>query len=229
MEKEEGNESTDPNPVDVFCEICADSKEQREMFRISNGCSHTFCSDCISKHILEKVCENATVIKCPGLECVGVLEIEDCRGIVSEDLAIRWERARCEAMFLDSQKLYCPFKDCSEMLIKDWDNGEKDMDVKVRECECPCCHRLFCADCEVPWHAGVTCEDYQALDEDERGREDLMVRELALENKWGRCPRCKYYVERTQGCPHITCRCQFQFCYGCGATWDDKHGGCTRD
>ncbi|KAH9667635.1 RING-type domain-containing protein [Citrus sinensis] len=66
--------------------------------------------------------------------------------------------------------------------------------------------RLFCAQCYVPWHPGVNCEEYQRLNVDERGREDLMVRELAKEKKWSRCPHCKYYVERTEGCPHMTCR-----------------------
>ncbi|KAI4371113.1 hypothetical protein MLD38_019382 [Melastoma candidum] len=224
-----GAESIVSDPVGVVCEICAHSRDEAEMFSVGSGCSHSFCRDCISNHVSTKVSDNVTVIKCPGLECAGVFEIEYCRGVVPEDLAIRWERVRCEAMFLESQKLYCPFKDCSAMLIKDWDYGENDGDCKVRECECPYCHRLFCAACEVPWHAGVTCEEYLALGEDERGREDLLVWELALANKWGRCPRCKYYVERTQGCPHITCRCQFEFCYGCGAAWDDKHGGCARD
>lgn len=83
---------------------------------------------------------------------------------------------------------------------------ENDGETVISESECPFCHRLFCAQCYVPWHPGVNCEEYQRLNVDERGREDLMVRELAKEKKWSRCPHCKYYVERTEGCPHMTCR-----------------------
>ncbi|KAM7280166.1 hypothetical protein ACFE04_007300 [Oxalis oulophora] len=27
----------------------------------------------------------------------------------------------------------------------------------IKESECPYCRRLFCAQCKVPWHAGVQC------------------------------------------------------------------------
>ncbi|CAI0466151.1 unnamed protein product [Linum tenue] len=33
-----------------------------------------------------------------------------------------------------------------------------------------------------------------------------MVMDMAKSNEWGRCPQCKFYVERTEGCPHIICR-----------------------
>ncbi|PNX78649.1 putative E3 ubiquitin-protein ligase RNF217-like protein, partial [Trifolium pratense] len=52
----------------------------------------------------------------------------------------------------------------------------------------------------------IGCEEYQKLNVDERGREDLLVRELANQKKWKRCPRCRFYVEKNEGCLHITCR-----------------------
>ncbi|KAI3985260.1 hypothetical protein MKX01_039505 [Papaver californicum] len=57
-----------------------------------------------------------------------------------------------------------------------------------------------------------------------KGRdEDMLLIQLAEKNKWRKCPGCKYYVERTRGCMHITCRCGSEFCYGCGANWSDTH------
>ncbi|RHN82084.1 putative E3 ubiquitin ligase RBR family [Medicago truncatula] len=44
---------------------------------------------------------------------------------------------------------------------------------------------------------------------DERGREDLLVRELANKKKWKRCPRCRFYVEKNDGCLHISRAGQF--------------------
>ncbi|RVW49088.1 putative E3 ubiquitin-protein ligase RNF217 [Vitis vinifera] len=120
-----------------------------------------------------------------ALNCEGVLEVDDCRGIVAREVMEKWE-----------------------------------------ESECPVCRRLFCAACYVPWHSGVGCEEYQMMNEDEKGREDLMLRELAQEKKWRRCPQCKFYVEKIEGCLHITCRCTYQFCYACGAQWTQHHGGC---
>ena len=44
------------------------------------------------------------------------------------------------------------------------------------------------------------------------------------------CPRCKFFISRTQGCDHITCQCGHNFCYKCGMTstkstccWPRKH------
>lgn len=33
------------------------------------------------------------------------------------------------------------------------------------------------------------------------------------------CPNCKSPVERRGGCKHMTCRCGYDFCYGCLASW----------
>ena len=37
-------------------------------------------------------------------------------------------------------------------------------------------------------------------------REDVMLMKLAMDKKWARCPRCRFVVERTQGCRFIKCR-----------------------
>ncbi|XP_048333786.2 E3 ubiquitin-protein ligase RSL1 [Ziziphus jujuba] len=212
-----------------FCEICTEKKPTEEMFNNNNSCVYSFCSDCIIKHITIKVQHNNFInnneVSCPGVDCVDhVLELEACSSFLPKEVIEKWNEALCEYSILGSNKFYCPFKDCSATLIDDGDEGEV-----IRQSECPICHRLFCARCYVPWHSGVDCEEFQRMNEDERGREDLMVKELAEEKKWKRCPRCKYYVEKTEGCLHITCRCSFQFCYGCGLEWNQTHASCKRN
>ncbi|KAF5729656.1 zinc finger family protein [Tripterygium wilfordii] len=204
-----------------FCKICIERKESDDMFTI-DGCDHSFCSDCVGKHVQVKIQETLSVV-CPGLGCRNVLQLEACRPVISKDVIDLWEMTLCEDLISETQKFYCPFKDCSAMMLIENEEGEV-----IRESECPFCHRLFCAQCSAGWHPGVECEEYQRLNEDERGREDLMVRELANENKWSRCPKCRFYVERTEGCPHITCRCNYQFCYGCEEEWSQSHAGCHK-
>ncbi|KAI3842762.1 hypothetical protein MKW98_015429 [Papaver atlanticum] len=36
--------------------------------------------------------------------------------------------------------------------------------------------------------------------------EETLLIQLAEKNKWRKCPGCKYYVEKTRGYMHITCR-----------------------
>ncbi|XP_058078494.1 E3 ubiquitin-protein ligase RSL1-like [Magnolia sinica] len=198
-----------------FCDICAELKSPLEMF-VNKNCSHVFCNDCISKHVGVKIQESIAMVICPGLKCKGVLEPHLCRSIIPTQVFERWEAALSESLVLGSQKFYCPFKDCSVLLIDDGD------DV-VTQSECPNCRRLFCAQCKVAWHSGIGCEEYKRLNEDEKGRDDLLVMELAKSKKWKRCSRCKFYVEKTEGCVHMTCRCGFQFCYRCGSTWLSTH------
>ncbi|KAJ9189833.1 hypothetical protein P3X46_001085 [Hevea brasiliensis] len=205
-----------------FSQICAEMKHSDQMFE-TERCVHSYCSDCISKHVAAKIHDSVTIITCPGLNCKAVLELDTCRAKLSKGVIDRWEESLCEELISASQRFYCPFKDCSAMLVAD-NEGEA-----IREAECPFCHRLFCARCYVPWHSGVECEVFQSLNEDERGREDLMFIEIAKDKKWSRCPHCKFYVERTDGCPHMICRCKFEFCYGCGSEWTQSHGGCQRN
>jgi E3 ubiquitin-protein ligase RNF144 len=182
------------------CDICVERKDGHQMF-INEACLHSFCSDCIGKHVATKIQDGITIVSCPGLECQGVLGVNTCRPMLPKDVMERWDEELCIALFASEMVFYCPFKDCSAMLVDD--NGGGDV---VRESECPFCHRLFCAQCQVPWHPGVECQEFQILNESERGREDLMLRELAHRKKWKRCPNCKYFVERTAGCLHMTCR-----------------------
>ncbi|OAY52620.1 probable E3 ubiquitin-protein ligase RNF217 [Manihot esculenta] len=206
-----------------FCEICTETKESNQMFT-TDRCAHSYCSDCISKHVAAKIEDSITKVTCPGLNCETVLELETCRVKLSKEVIGVWEEALCKELINASQRFYCPFRDCSAMLVAD-NEGET-----INVAECPFCHRLFCARCYVPWHSGVECEVYQKLNEDERGRDDLMVMVIAKEKKWSRCPNCKFFVERTEGCPRIACRCGFQFCYGCESPWTsyETHGQCER-
>ncbi|XP_047309969.1 E3 ubiquitin-protein ligase RSL1-like [Impatiens glandulifera] len=198
-----------------ICEICAEKKEMIQL----NTCSHSFCSDCITHHITTKLNENAKLISCLGYNCAGTLDLDSIRPWISSELAVSWEEMLCKSMIPESEMYYCPFSDCSVMMVDD-SNGKET----ITQAECPLCHRLFCVQCRVPFHVGIECDEFLKLDKDERGLGDLMVRELAAKNKWRRCPNCRFYVEKKEGCLHITCRCGFQFCYACGANWSTNHG-----
>ncbi|KAF3339290.1 E3 ubiquitin-protein ligase RNF14 [Carex littledalei] len=53
--------------------------------------------------------------------------------------------------------------------------------------------------------AKAVCES-MLLGEGKRAEEDLLMMQLAKEKNWMRCASCKYFVEKTDGCLHITCR-----------------------
>ncbi|KAI8550166.1 hypothetical protein RHMOL_Rhmol06G0083900 [Rhododendron molle] len=208
------------DPSQSFCGICLEEKQNWRMFR-SENCSHSFCYDCTSKHIEARVQDNITVICCPEMGCKAELGFEACRDILSNDVIVRWDECLCMSLIPESHKVYCPFKDCSAMLVN-------DTGTTIGETECPSCQRLICAKCRVPWHTEFTCQEFEWLGVEGEGREDVFVEELAKKKSWRKCPNCNMYVEKTEGCLHITCRCGYEFCYMCGSKWDKSHMGCRR-
>ncbi|XP_057535397.1 E3 ubiquitin-protein ligase RSL1-like [Amaranthus tricolor] len=182
----------------IFCGICMEHKSYSEIFMGLSKCTHTFCIDCVLKYMASKINENIGSVKCPDPKCKQVFEPEKCSSILPKEIFERWENALFEAMIPGYQKFYCPYKDCSALMV---DDGG----IEVRSSECPSCKRLFCARCQVRWHEGITCEEFDALGTDERDKDDVMVFKMAKDNKWRRCPNCRIHIEKTQGCQHMSC------------------------
>ncbi|XP_062198573.1 E3 ubiquitin-protein ligase RSL1-like isoform X2 [Phragmites australis] len=207
-----GPSSSSVTPIgdEFYCPICMESMPGASKFSISS-CGHAFCWSCIVQYIATKIGEKIVHVNCPGLSCEdGFIELEDCRDIIPLELFNKWDFTLCESV-LGATRFYCPFSDCSAALFVEEGEGG------IAEAECPHCHRLFCARCMVPWHDGVGCEEFQELGEDERGREDVMVKRLAGEKRWQRCPQCRMYVEKSEGCMFMKCRCGYCFCYACAS------------
>ncbi|CAK9157925.1 unnamed protein product [Ilex paraguariensis] len=205
-------------PSQSFCEICLENKESWQMFE-NNRCSHSFCYDCTSKHIVAKIQENVKMVLCPGVNCNATLDFNACRWMIPREVLVCWDETLCNSLILESQKLYCPFRDCSAMLVNDCADC-------INKIKCPICQRSFCALCCVPWHSDFTCKEYQKLNAKKTGKEEVMVKSLAKKKMWQKCPRCKMYVEKAEGCWHITCRCSYEFCYRCGSKWSGSHSKC---
>ncbi|MCD7460634.1 hypothetical protein HAX54_044000 [Datura stramonium] len=190
----------------TFCVICTGSKPANEMI-VTTNCSHSFCCNCISKYVTTKIVEeNDSVIKCPGAACKAVIKPKFWREIVPKEVLDKWDNAMSESLFSGSQKLYCPYKDCSAMLVV---GGSET----VIDTECPNCNRLFCGQCNVSWHEGLECKEFQRLGRDDKGKDDVVLMGIAKNKKWRRCHRCKCYVEKLDGSLQLTCRCGHDFCY----------------
>ncbi|KQJ98529.1 hypothetical protein BRADI_3g37440v3 [Brachypodium distachyon] len=153
------------------CSICMEPMAPTESHRGGSGCAHAFCGACLSGHVRAKVDAGAgAAVRCPDASCAGALDPELCHGTLPADLFVRWCAALCESMFLGARRTYYLFRDCSEMMVADdEDEGSEDC---VTQTECQVCRRLFCARCGVPWHAGVSCGEFQRLDVGERAQAD---------------------------------------------------------
>ncbi|CAN8284407.1 unnamed protein product [Cochlearia groenlandica] len=203
------------------CEICVETKQVNESFKIK-GCNHIYCRSCVSKYIAAKLQDNVLSVRCPVSACSGQLEPEQCRFILPKEVFDRWGDALCEALVMRSRRFYCPYKDCSALVFIDESRDQK----KMKESECPHCNRMVCVSCETKWHGEITCEEFMKLAENERERDDILLKKMAESHKWRRCPSCKFYIEKSQGCLYMKCRCGLGFCYNCGTPSKDNSHYC---
>ncbi|XP_010489826.1 PREDICTED: probable E3 ubiquitin-protein ligase RNF217 [Camelina sativa] len=228
--KQEPEIKIEEDPVEpssrMFCMICMDQKPSSDIFRGTTNCAHSYCTDCTVRYVATKIKDNAARIKCPDVECTSLIEPYACRDLIPKDVFDRWEKILCESLISSWDKFYCPFKDCSAMMVNDGGG-----DANVTQTECPSCHRLFCVKCKVTWHAGIGCEEFQKYGNTKKkssDEEDALLVQMAKNKQWRRCPKCKYYVDKVYGCLHINCRCGFDFCYGCGSAWVSSHASHIR-
>ncbi|XP_039687952.1 probable E3 ubiquitin-protein ligase RNF144A [Medicago truncatula] len=182
----------------ICCGICFDSVTNSNMF--STGlCNHPFCTKCISKYVKIEIKEKVVKIKCPDPECSVELKPEHLQCILPKKIIVDWESANCEASIALKEKFYCPYKNCSLLLVND------EAGRAITSCECPYCHRLFCAQCKVPWHGNMNCQEFEKSEIGQGLKQsDRKFLELAKREKWKRCPKCSMHVQRTTGCVAVT-------------------------
>jgi len=79
------------------------------------------------------------------------------------------------------------------------------------------CDRATCFNHRVIWHTDMTCDEYDLI-ESQSTETDANSKWLELFAK--RCPNCQWYIQKNEGCDHMTCRyCQHEFCWQCFADY----------
>ncbi|OMO75977.1 Zinc finger, C6HC-type [Corchorus olitorius] len=144
------------------CQICFESKLLSDSFEVK-GCSHFYCIECIINYVSSKLDDNVTLIPCPEANCEGRLDPDFCHEILPSSLFERWGDALCESAVASHEKFYCPYEDCSALLIKDDDDDRLLNNNEGQHTNFPCivCKRNLCVQCKVPWHSGMDCREFQ--------------------------------------------------------------------
>lgn len=70
----------------------------------------------------------------------------------------------------------------------------------------------------------MTCAEYRINNSFDKNDEKFI--NFVKGAKFKQCPKCKYWVERNEGCPTMKCKCGQEFCYSCGGT-GCPHGSCS--
>ena len=193
------------------CSVCLSLKSESEYRApLSENCQHshrTVCYDCVYYNIVMLLGSSiSNPMMCPELICAARLNPEDVRQILTyhENMALlnKYDtyltNALLEAM---PEFIWCAYGCGSGQLHPNFSP----------QVDCIVCNRSTCFFHHVPWHEGLTCEEYDIL-----GSSDEAVTLKYLKTFAKQCPKCKVNIEKNQGCDHMTCaRCWTEFCWDC--------------
>ncbi|KAM0158942.1 hypothetical protein ACHAQE_000712 [Botrytis cinerea] len=184
------------------CVSCMEVGEKVKMCVLS--CKHAYCGECIAG-AFQSALSSKTRFKC-------------CKVNVVTNLASRW----LDATFISSYKMmileqttkdprYCSSKECAKFI--------PPANIHGTIAICQACKHRTCAPCGNEEHPGVCKED----------KEGLAVQALAEKEGWRNCPRCKFVIEKNEGCLHMTCKCLFEWCWECKREWNECKSTCKRE
>ena len=196
----------------VECQVCLEESPIRPL----SCCSSPVCSSCISSHLSSHINEAQIRIICPS--CPHIFTREEILALLASDdqnndTAERYKRFYADINHEPHIKTCpncCALKEIDKHLVE----GVRWRKTIPRHVTCDECQFHWCFYCHAPWHEKMTCKDYR------EGEKLLRAWAAQTDNNQQnaqQCPRCKVFISRNGGCPHMVCsKCHCDFCYNCG-------------
>lgn len=212
------------------CVICVDKKALRAFpGKITAQCTHMrdVCRACVGKTINLEVNGkgNSTRVICPHAGCSAVLAYEDVRRESSKAVFEHFDQMLFRKALQEEPTFrWCAHAGCG--------SGQMVEDLSLRDAgwnrflTCHSCSRRTCAHHRCEWHAGRTCQQYEA---DARRSDEVALLQYFQREGVKRCPKCGHAIEKNGGCDHMTCRreaggCGAEFCIRCLAEYNGSRG-----
>ena len=199
---------------DKECALCFEKIENSEEVQLK--CGHYFCKDCWIDYLKEKITNaNVSKILCMQHGCGTVIDTKFIKNILKDNKEFidKYDKFyQRKKMLEQSDKVkFCPFPDCE---------GFAEKKGKNKYVKCNFGHE-FCFDCGNAPHGKKKCSDMMDK-EFEEWRSHRIVK---------RCPCCRMWTEKNEGCNHMTCvECKFQWCWLCQKPYNYNHfyeGSCN--
>jgi hypothetical protein len=200
--------------TEIECGICGEVIISP--IKVQLKCKHYFCKDCWIDYLTEKITNaNVSKIFCMQHGCDQILETKFIKNILegNKDLIDKYDKFyQRKKMLEQSDKIkLCPIPDCE---------GYAEKKGKSKYVKCNFGHE-FCFECGSAPHGKKKCEDMMDK-EFEEWRSHKIVK---------RCPCCRMWTEKNEGCNHMTCvECKFQWCWLCQKPYSSNHfyeGSCN--
>ena len=178
------------------CPICTESMYLP--WKAENCQTHTFCRSCAVDYVNSKV-EDGHNIHCPYHNCPEILTTKEIKQLVGIEITEQWEKKRLER---NPMYHHCPKINCSGFIL-----GV----VHMQQAFCPVCELCLCSHCGKQWHSDSTCVEVSRME---------MQNSKAVKA----CPGCERFIEKNQGCDHMTCQmCVHEWCWQCLQPYTTTH------
>lgn len=200
------------------CAVCLHIKTLNQYAgRYSDNCQHvrrTICNECVYKHTKFTLANiHNTDVTCPEPDCSEKLTYAGIHQIleIGQDKTL-FEQYDLEmtVKFLKqmSEFIVCAHPGCNSGQL--YDSGP----CLSREVTCIKCQRKTCSFHGIPWHTGLTCDEYDRI------RRDETPSKKWIQKNTKQCPQCFRNIEKNGGCDHMVCRsCGHEFCWKCFANY----------
>lgn len=200
--------NNETNQMNENCLICYEKLSDNEIKNNFLGCFHGFCDDCLYNYFKEKINSNIVDgIKCPETNCKTIINNNFIEGKITKDISLleKYKKQRkLNQLLHDPNVKLCPYPDCKSYAIK------KDNNLVS------CIHNghQFCFNCLKHWHNAGRC----AI------KIDNYYKKWKNGKNIKRCPKCKYLIEKNEGCNHMTCsNCKYEWCWICKGKYNPHH------
>ena len=204
------------------CIFCIEDFIQNPIINPLLECGKFIHGECFINYIDKELNNNHFPIRCPfctenNRHEINYKIVMDCLLINNQDnLAIKLENISLNYLAQNNpdEISFCPTAGCDYMCF--YDKNEFHL-------ECPLCQKSYCLKCKTEWHENITCEENQLSIKGIKNQEsEIIFEEYVKGCNFKKCPKCKRWVEKTEGCDHIVCLCGTHFCYSCGEIRDSE-------
>ena len=200
ISKSEKSES-ESNTLNYYCLVCENKLTIEELKNNNLDCPHRCCDSCYYEHLKEKInTNNIDQIKCLKVGCDVILFDDFIQKHLINDIPLLEKYLKFKKrnqLMLDPNIQLCPHPNC--------ESYAKTNDKNNYYVTCLEGHK-FCFKCLKNWHGKEKCK----IDRDSKFEKWKNSKNVK------KCPRCKYFIEKNEGCNHMTCiNCKFEWCWLC--------------